>query len=300
MKKLIYLTYIIVYFLLPVDITAQIGIGTPSPRPSLLLDIDGNNTRGALLPRFGIPNLFLANPVNDPKTDLITVNSYNRSIPAQSTVDTRGLTYWDGDQWKMIRNADQLNIRHLSGGGQEMSGLLIHYVRTDSTVFSSAATSSDQNDVLSILNKMPELSVKINDSQEVNWASGYIKVFNRDFFQPFHYSSTRRGEPFRIIVLNNLAYVYEITYKWEGTVSHNQPVTAVIGYANGTVTRPWTPLRITITYPSDNKVSLKITWKGRLRYNGDLTAGLRLASTIGYSYRQTYEELIVRRFEEAK
>lgn len=76
-----------------VSLNAQVGIGTTSPAPSSILDInDGTASRGVLLPRLDINDFTTQSPVTGSIEDWLLAFNTNASSGT-------GFYYWDGTAW---------------------------------------------------------------------------------------------------------------------------------------------------------------------------------------------------------
>jgi len=88
MKKLL-----IIAFMLPTCLLAQVGIGTTTPDASSMLEVESTD-KGVLVPRVAIADLSTAAPVTAPVESLLVYNT---------TVATGvGFHYWDGAKWTPI------------------------------------------------------------------------------------------------------------------------------------------------------------------------------------------------------
>lgn len=84
--------------LIGVSTTAQVGIGTVSPDPGSLLDIESTD-KGLLIPRVSIANLNTIAPITGGATESLLV--YNTNISTG-----KGYYYWDGSQWVSLNSED--------------------------------------------------------------------------------------------------------------------------------------------------------------------------------------------------
>lgn len=96
------------------SLIAQVGIGTTSPAPSSILDIDnGSGDKGVLLPRLNIDDFTTQSPVSGSVADWLLAFNTN-------TTSGTGFYYWDGSEWVTVghnkfwglrgnRNTDPVN-----------------------------------------------------------------------------------------------------------------------------------------------------------------------------------------------
>ncbi|HSK14170.1 MAG TPA: hypothetical protein VK907_13210, partial [Phnomibacter sp.] len=78
----------------------NVGIGTPTPHPSALLDIT-STSQGVLVPRVSLSNVFSAAPVTAPASGLLVWNTNEAVSNGQGT----GFYYWAGSRWQKLPNA---------------------------------------------------------------------------------------------------------------------------------------------------------------------------------------------------
>ena len=85
---------------------SQVGIGTSSPDPSSILDIESESS-GLLIPRLKLSGINYASPVNNPATGLLVYNTNTeRDV-------TPGFYFWADSKWNRISQA--VNAWNTSG-----------------------------------------------------------------------------------------------------------------------------------------------------------------------------------------
>lgn len=72
---------------------SQVGIGTTSPSPSSILDINSLD-KGILVPRLDLENILTAEPVQNPEKSLLVWNTDSSNGGANE-----GYFFWNGSQW---------------------------------------------------------------------------------------------------------------------------------------------------------------------------------------------------------
>ncbi|QIE60275.1 hypothetical protein G5B37_12095 [Rasiella rasia] len=87
-----------VIILTSLSITAQVGVGTVSPDPGSLLDIESTD-KGILVPRVSIANLNTIAPITGGATESLLVYNTN-------TTTGKGYYYWDSTQWVAMNSMD--------------------------------------------------------------------------------------------------------------------------------------------------------------------------------------------------
>lgn len=82
---------------------SQVGIGTTSPSPSSILDINSLD-KGILVPRLDLENLLTADPVQNPEKSLLVWNTdfSNGGV-------NEGYFFWNGSQWIKI-SAEKVRV----------------------------------------------------------------------------------------------------------------------------------------------------------------------------------------------
>ncbi len=78
-----------------------VGIGTSSPHPDAILELNSNN-KGFLPPRVALVAANLPNPLSSPAPGMLVYNT-NTSGTGQNAV-TPGYYYWDGARWQRLQN----------------------------------------------------------------------------------------------------------------------------------------------------------------------------------------------------
>ena len=77
----------------------NVGIGTPNPDSSAILDLTTSN-KGFLPPRIGLNSTTDINTIPNPATALLVYNT------GTGTLRTKGYYYWDGAKWARLSIAD--------------------------------------------------------------------------------------------------------------------------------------------------------------------------------------------------
>lgn len=108
---------------------AQVGIGTPTPNASAMLDITATN-KGVLIPRVALEVNDDQTTVATPTTSLLVynTNTSDANVPDVKKV-TPGFYYWNVDKWERIVNQSQLdtaitNVTNLQGDVTKIKALL--------------------------------------------------------------------------------------------------------------------------------------------------------------------------------
>jgi hypothetical protein len=110
-------------FLLPFLLIAQVGIGTTTPNPDALLDVDAStNTGGLLLPRLGLTATTNVAPLSAHVAGMLVYNT------ATSMDVTPGYYYNDGGAWVRVGGSSSGSYWNLNGNGGTTAGT--HYVGT--------------------------------------------------------------------------------------------------------------------------------------------------------------------------
>lgn len=108
---------------------AQVGIGTPTPNASAMLDITATN-KGVLIPRVALTANDDQTTVTTPTTSLLV---YNTNTSDANVADvkkvTPGFYYWNVNKWERIVNQSQLdtaitNVTNLQGDVTKIKALL--------------------------------------------------------------------------------------------------------------------------------------------------------------------------------
>ncbi|PIF45609.1 trimeric autotransporter adhesin [Chryseobacterium sp. 52] len=95
MQTKLKLQQILVFFLFNIFIHAQVGIGTPSPDPSAMLQINSKN-KGMLLPSIALASSTDQLTIPNPAEGLMVWNN------GTGTLADVGLYYWSKSRWNMI------------------------------------------------------------------------------------------------------------------------------------------------------------------------------------------------------
>ena len=108
------------------SMVAQVGIGTTSPDPSSLLDInDGSGTKGLLIPRVMLTDTYEAAPISAPATGLLVYNE-NYSGSGEHLV-APGFYFWNSYRWLAL---DGVNGNDWSSEGNYGTSADYHYLGT--------------------------------------------------------------------------------------------------------------------------------------------------------------------------
>lgn len=97
---------VLLLFLFPFMLTAQVGINTTTPDASSMLDINATD-KGLLIPRISIPDLNTAAPIATPAESLLVYNT--------NTTTGKGFYYWNGTQWTPFTGGGADNDWIISG-----------------------------------------------------------------------------------------------------------------------------------------------------------------------------------------
>lgn len=145
---------------------AQVGIGTTSPNPDSLLDINASASPGGLLlPRLALSSTVSASPLSAHVGGMTVYNT-------ASTGDvTPGLYYNDGSKWNRISIAQPsfesvtlaTDYSLAAGGYFDVPAMSLTFVARETTVMIMLSGSGDTS---------PELATGIGDFQVVNVTSG--------------------------------------------------------------------------------------------------------------------------------
>ena len=115
-----------ILFLPNCSILAQVGIGTTSPHPSTLLDInDGSGTKGVLIPKVMLTDIYEAAPISTPATGLLVYNE-NYSGDGENLV-APGFYYWNSYRWVAM---DGINGNDWSSEGNYGTSADYHFLGT--------------------------------------------------------------------------------------------------------------------------------------------------------------------------
>lgn len=79
---------------------AQVGIGTPDPKSSAMLDVDATD-KGVLIPRITLTSLTAFSPVVGEEVDGLLVYNVGSALP-------QGFYFWKDQKWNQV--VDQLNL----------------------------------------------------------------------------------------------------------------------------------------------------------------------------------------------
>lgn len=102
MKKSIYIS--ILAFACTTNITfGQVGIGTPSPDPSTVLDVVASD-KGFLAPQIALASLADASTINAPEEGMLVYNTTDNAL-----LDP-GYYFWDGTTWQPTGLGSRTNI----------------------------------------------------------------------------------------------------------------------------------------------------------------------------------------------
>lgn len=94
---------------------AQVGIGTPTPANSTMLDVEAAN-KGILIPRVKLTALGTFSPIEGTETESLLVYNMGTAIPA-------GFYFWKGGKWNQIIDQENLEISIntiINGNGSDL------------------------------------------------------------------------------------------------------------------------------------------------------------------------------------
>jgi hypothetical protein len=89
------------FFLLSFNAKAQVGIGTPTPDASAMLEVNSSD-KGLLVPRIALTAASVAAPVASPATGLLIYNTATSGTAPDQV--TPGFYYWNGSRWYPVVN----------------------------------------------------------------------------------------------------------------------------------------------------------------------------------------------------
>lgn len=99
-------------------VQAQVGIGTLTPDPSAMLDIESSD-KGVLIPRVALTGTNVATPITPaPSTGLLVFNTATSGTGA--TAVSEGFYYWNGTQWVRLQTTD--NFWRTNGNSDIIEG----------------------------------------------------------------------------------------------------------------------------------------------------------------------------------
>lgn len=102
---------------------AQVGIGTVTPHPSSLLQVDDTNgNKGILIPNVALTATNISTPITPaPATSLLV---YNTAISGTgSTAVFPGYYYWDGSKWVNLKHSEKWDLLGNSGTDENLNFL---------------------------------------------------------------------------------------------------------------------------------------------------------------------------------
>lgn len=98
MKKLL----LPITLLLSLTMYSQVGIGTPSPDPSAMLDVVSSD-KGLLIPRVALTSATDQITVPSPAVGLLVYNT------GAAALTFKGFVFWNGTEWRSINNTTTIN-----------------------------------------------------------------------------------------------------------------------------------------------------------------------------------------------
>lgn len=102
--KILYKVIALVFIAGIYGMQAQVGIGTLTPEPSAMLDIESSD-KGVLIPRVALSSTNVAAPVTPaPSTGLLVFNTATSGTGA--TAVSEGFYYWNGTQWVRLQTTN--------------------------------------------------------------------------------------------------------------------------------------------------------------------------------------------------
>jgi hypothetical protein len=165
MKKMYSLT-ILTFLLSVVVIKAQVGIGTPTPNASAMLDISSTN-KGLLVPRIALTGTGDKTTIPSPQTSLLV---YNKATAGSGTTAvTPGYYYWNGTAWERLTVASSLSASAWTLSGNKGTNPAVNFIGT-----------TDNKSLLFKVNNVLAGKLSVTD---VNTSWGYrALVKNTGFF----------------------------------------------------------------------------------------------------------------------
>ncbi|MAO10634.1 MAG: hypothetical protein CMC07_07070 [Flavobacteriaceae bacterium] len=102
---------------------AQVGIGTVTPDPSSLLQVDdANGNKGMLIPSVALTATNLSAPITPaPATSLLVYNTATSGTG--NTAVSPGYYYWDGSKWVNLKDSDKWDLLGNSGTNANLNFL---------------------------------------------------------------------------------------------------------------------------------------------------------------------------------
>ncbi|OAZ04510.1 hypothetical protein [Flavobacterium succinicans] len=154
---------------------AQVGIGTPSPDASAMLDIRSNK-KGVLMPNVALTDLTAAAPVVNPANSLLV---YNTTTDVAKNLSP-GYYYWSGapdNKWKkfssdadtVVSNASLVNTATVTVNGKTSAGAPI--INTNDLTVTTGKLKSTVNGISSL-----EVDVLGNAINGLTRLSGDVKL----------------------------------------------------------------------------------------------------------------------------
>ncbi|GAC1423618.1 MAG: hypothetical protein NVS9B7_27760 [Flavisolibacter sp.] len=103
MTKFYFLFLFSTLLLINSKINGQVGIGTPTPAASSMLEVQSTD-KGLLIPRVALTATNVAAPITTPATSLLV---YNTATTTGANLVQPGFYYWNGTGWVSISNSAQ-------------------------------------------------------------------------------------------------------------------------------------------------------------------------------------------------
>ena len=113
--------FVIFFFLYTCPTFAQVGIGTTTPDPSSILDInDATGTKGLLIPRVVLTNMDSFGPITPaPAPGLLVYNTETAGVGRNAV--SPGFYYWSNNHWNGIKGKENWEISGNTGTDEQIN-----------------------------------------------------------------------------------------------------------------------------------------------------------------------------------